>query len=289
MRLGVSSFTYTWAIGVPGHPPSRPLDVMGLLDRANALGVHLVQVADNLPLDRLPAAELAAFEARASLLGIDVEVGTRGIAAGHLRHYLQIARRFNSPILRVVIDTAGHQPEPDEVVATLKQIMPEFEQAGVCLAIENHDRFKAVTLANIIAQIGSPYAGVCLDTVNSFGALEGPEVVLQALGPLVVNLHVKDFVVVRASHKMGFTIEGRPAGQGQLNVPWLLQGLRSHGRDVNAILELWTPPEANLEDTIAKEAAWAVASIKNLRPLIQDCGSPACSSRDSRPACASRE
>jgi sugar phosphate isomerase/epimerase len=280
MRLGISSFTYTWAIGVPGHPPNHPMDVMGLLDRAQALGVRLVQVADNLPLDRLPAAELTEFEVRSSQLGISVEVGTRGIAADHLRGYLKIARRFHSPILRVVIDTADHKPEPPEVAATLKHLVPEFEQAGVCLAIENHDRFKAATLADIITQIGSRYAGVCLDTVNSFGALEGPEVVLETLGPLVVNLHVKDFIVVRADHKMGFTIEGRPAGQGQLDVPWLLQKLRSHGRDVNAILELWTPPEANLEDTISKEAAWAIASIEGLRPLTRDTCNPERPSRE---------
>jgi sugar phosphate isomerase/epimerase len=272
MRLGISSFTYTWAIGVPGYPPARPMDALGLLDKAGALGVRLVQVADNLPLGDLSAAELAAFERRAATSGISIEVGTRGISHANLHTYLGLARRFNSPILRVVIDpmAADHHPEPDEVVSILKPIMPEFERAGVCLAIENHDRFKARALVGIIECIGSPCVGVCLDTVNSFGALEGPEVVLQALGPLVVNLHVKEFVVMRTSHKMGFSVEGRPAGQGQLDVPWLLQQLRDLGRDVNAILELWTPPAPDLADTIAREDTWAAESVRYLRTLISD-------------------
>jgi sugar phosphate isomerase/epimerase len=246
------------------------MDVMGLLDKAVALDVRVIQVADNLPLHMLAASELRAFHTRAADLGIGIEVGTRGIASDHLYTYLQIATRFKSPILRVVVDAADHHPEADEVVSTLRQVMPEFERANVCLAIENHDRFKAGALAEIISHVGSRCVGVCLDTVNSFGALEGPDVVLQALGRMVVNLHVKEFIVERAGHRMGFTIEGRPAGQGMLNVPWVLQELRGLGRDVNAILELWTPPEPNLEDTVAKEDAWAVSSVRYLRTLIPD-------------------
>ena len=146
--------------------------------------------------------------------------------------------------------------------------MPEFERADVCLAIENHDRFSARVLAQIIERIGSGYVGICLDTVNSFGALEGPEVVLEALGPLVVNLHVKDFAIFRVSHSMGFTVEGRPAGQGQLNVPWLVEKLGGLGLDPNAVLELWTPPEETLATTIAKEDTWAISSVNYLRTLI---------------------
>ena len=278
MRLGISSYTYSWAIGVPGYPPERPLTATGLLDRAARLGVHMVQVADNLPLDRLPDSQLEAFQRHAAGLGIQVEVGTRGIHPDHLRTYLRLAERLQSPILRVVVDTADHHPTEDEAEETIRPLLPEFERAGVCLAFENHDRFPARTLARIVEHMDSPCAGICLDTVNSFGALEGPEVVVETLGPWVVNLHVKDFVVQRASHKMGFTVEGRPAGQGQLNVPWLLHALREqiqgHRRsspvqvEPNAILELWTPPEKALADTMAKEEAWATASVAYLRRLI---------------------
>ena len=270
MRLGISSWTYTWAIGVPGHPPERPMDAIGLLARAAELGVRLVQFADNLPLDQFSAPELDAFEQRASELGVSVEVGTRGIDHDNLGTYLQLAERFESSILRVVIDTADHHPDVDEVIDIIRAIVPEFERAGVCLAIENHDRFKAKTLAGIVERTDSQSVGICLDTVNSFGALEGPEVVLETLGPLVVNLHVKDFAIFRASHQMGFTLEGRPAGQGQLNVPWLLEELDGQGLDPNAILELWTPPEETLPATIAEEDAWAVKSVEYLRTLIPD-------------------
>jgi sugar phosphate isomerase/epimerase len=269
MQLGISSWTYTWAIGVPGQMPPEPMTAAGLLDRAGRLGVRRVQIADNLPLDALSPAELDSLERQSRRIGVEIEVGTRGIALDHLRRYLDLARRFGSPILRVVVDKRPHHPEPDEVVDTLRPFVPELEAAGVTLAIENHDRFRAATIADVIRRIGSPRVGVCLDTVNSFGALEGPDVVVRALGPYTVNLHVKEFVVTRASHMMGFAIEGRPAGQGMLNVPWLLDELRAMDRDpTGAIIEQWTPPEATLAATIEKEHRWATDSVEYLRRLI---------------------
>jgi hypothetical protein len=46
--------------------------------------------------------------------------------------------------------------------------------------------------------------------------------------------------------------------------------LKSFGRDPNAILELWTPPELELRDTIQKEAGWARTSVETIRQWIRD-------------------
>lgn len=268
MQLGLSTYTFTWAIGVPGSPVPNPMTGVKLVERAAQLGVRLVQIADNIPLCDLSNTELDAIEKRTRELEVAVEVGTRGIAPSHLLKNLAVARRFRSPLVRVVVDTNTHHPSPDEVVDTLRAVMPEFEKAHVTLGIENHDRFTAPTIAKIIERVASKQVGVVLDTVNSFGALEGPQVVLAALGPYTVNLHVKDFAVVRAGHSMGFSVEGRPAGQGMLNVPWLLDTLRGMGRDPNAIIELWTPPQATTAETVALEDRWAVESVEYLRRYI---------------------
>lgn len=268
MQLGISSYTFTWAIGVPGHPPERPLTAIGLLERAAELGVSLVQVADNLPLEQASAAEVAAFQKRAAELQLTLELGTRGIDLDHLKNYLTFAQRLEAKLLRVVVDTASHHPDVDAVVNNLSRLAPNLEKARINLAIENHDRFSTHALVEIMERIHSPVVGICLDTVNSFGALEGPEVVLERLGPWVINLHLKDFVIFRASHLMGFTLEGRPAGEGQLDIPHVLAKLSTLGRRPNAILELWTPPAENLAATIAKEAEWAARSLAYLRQLI---------------------
>lgn len=280
MKLGFSSYTASWAVGVRGYPlPPQPLTAFDVLERTAALGLRLVQLADNLltQLHELSADERAALRERADQHGIALEIGTRGIAADHLAAYLELAAYFGSPILRVVVDTVTDHPSPDEVIARLRPHAAAFRMAGVTLAIENHDRFRAETLAGIVRELGD-WAGVCLDTVNSFGALEGPDVILPVLGPLVVNLHLKEFVIRRVDHQMGFVVTGMPAGQGMLDIPRLLRVLepRRRVRDFNAILELWMPPVLDSAGglihaaTVAQEDAWIAESVAYLRMLIPE-------------------
>lgn len=269
MRLGLSSYAFVWAAGVPGYPqPPRPLNAEDLLDKALELGVRVVQIADNLPLDRLSDSALASLAQRANRVQIDLEVGTCGIEPQHLHNYLAIATRLGSPLLRIVLDTDAVQPSPQEAIALLREVLPAFRRAGVCLAIENHDRFPAAVLAEIVECSGSDGLGICLDTANSLGCGEDVHSVLRALGPWVVNVHIKDFLPRRLPHKKGFTIEGCAAGQGALDIPRLLAELRAFHRDPNCILELWPAPEATNEASIAKEDAQARKSIAYLRQYI---------------------
>ncbi|MBK9123498.1 MAG: sugar phosphate isomerase/epimerase [Chloroflexi bacterium] len=270
-KLGLGSYGVAWGIGVHGYAqPENPITPMGLLEFARSLGLQLVQYADNLPLDALDPQARKALCDRASASGISIEVGTRGIATDHLRTYMEIAHYFGSPILRVVVDTAAHHPDPAEVIDLVGAVLPDLHSAGITLAIENHDRFKATALADIMRTLDDPHVGICLDTVNSFGALEGPDVVVAALGPFVVNLHLKEFVVRRAPHNMGFEVTGAPAGQGMLDIPRLLNSLRAFGRSFNAVIETWLPPQATMQATIDTERDWVSQSVGYLRALITD-------------------
>ena len=271
MRLGLSSHAYAWAIGVPGFAqPDRPLGALDLLQCAVDLGVGVVQIADNLPLHELNEAELQAVLDFADSNRLSLEIGTQGIEPGHLRTYLALARRVHSPLVRTLLDAPGRHPSPEDAAALLRQIVPEFEAAGVCLAVENHDRFPARVLADILDAIPSDCVGVCLDTANSLGCGEGLDTLLPVLGPRVVNLHIKDFRAERLPHQKGFLIQGCAAGDGLLDVPRLLAALKSQGRAPNAILELWVSPLENLEATVSLEAAWVEQSVGCLRQWIAD-------------------
>jgi 3-oxoisoapionate decarboxylase len=270
MRLGIGTYTCTWAIGVPGHLPARSLTPIDLLDEARRLEVGVVQFCDNLPLTNLPPAELDRFHALVRSLGLTIELGTRGLEADNLRRHLRLAQRFGCPFLRLVVDSKGDQPSAEEVVARLKPSMHEFTAARVLLALENHDRFPSAALAWVIEQLGREHAGICLDTVNSFGALEGPELVVETLGRYTLCLHVKDFTIRRPSHNMGFVVEGCAAGQGRLDVPWLLEKLANAPHPFNAILETWVTPGNSLDDTLTRERLWTEQGVAYLRQLIPD-------------------
>ena len=270
MQLGLGSYTFTWAIGVPGHPPARPMTAFDLLEEAARLDVRLVQICDNLPLTQLTTQELDRFTAQAREMKIQVEVGTLGLDPQDLRAHLQFARRFDCPFVRVVVDAKDDEPTPEQVVARLRPLLPEFAAAGVRIALENHDRFPSRTLAQMVEQLGTKHAGICLDTVNSFGALEGPEVVVEHLGEFTLCLHVKDFTIRRVSHRMGFVLEGCAAGQGRLDLPWLLGKLAAASQPFNAVLETWVTPGDALDETIRRERAWTEAGVRYLRTLIPD-------------------
>jgi len=268
--LGIGSYTFTWAIGVPGYPcPELALTVEGLLDRAEDLGVSLVQICDNLPLHDLPWERLDGLAERAKAAGITIEVGMQGTDPDHLLRYLDITLALGASLIRTLIGTEAESPTIRDAETRLRSIAPRFEREGVTLAIENYERYSAKDLAGLVERVGSPFVGVCLDTVNSLGALELPREVIDTLLPHALNIHVKDFVIIRMDHRMGFSVVGTPAGQGKLGIEDMLDRARAGGRNPNVVLELWTPFQGSVDATIALEREWAAISIRYLTRLVR--------------------
>jgi len=265
MKLGISTFLYSWSIGIPFFIPEKPMNAFSFIKAATDNGVSLVQIADNLPLHKLSFSEREKLLDYANELDVEIELGTRGLLPDNLHQYLEIAQQFQSPILRIVTDTQGFEPTIKEIKEIIIKFLPDLEAANILLAIENHGRFKSYELVDIIKSVDSPYVGICLDTVNSFEVLEGPETVVKNLGPYTVNLHVKDFKIERIKSNMGFNLIGTPAGEGMLNIPWVLKKLKKYNGNINTILEMWMPPDDTIEKTIKKEQQWVKKSVRNLQ------------------------
>jgi len=270
MKFGISSYTFTWAIGVPGSMPQKPLTAYDLIDKTVSSGLGLLQIADNLPLEVLAPGEIDNLYQYARAKDISIEMGGRGLNPEHTMKCLLTAERLNSPILRMVIDEQGFEPDIRTIISIIREMDPEFKSRNIKLAIENHDRLKAREFEKIIQAAGSDMAGICLDSVNSMGAGEGFETVAEILIPYTINLHIKDFTIFRVSYKMGLIIEGRPAGKGMLNIPALVSRIKDTGLCQSAILELWTPPANNIDETISKESSWAFESIAYLKSIFRD-------------------
>ena len=270
MKLGIGTYAYMWSIGFPGAKPAKPMTALELLAKARELGVHVVQYGPNLPLDHLPEAELETLVCQAREWGIELEVGTRGFETEHLRGQIAFTQRVGATLLRTIPEAGdGRIPSMAELAAPLKSILPELESAGVKLAIENA-RTPSAEMRRVIDSLHNPWVGIALDTANSLAIPEGWEEVTRDLAPYAFSLHVKDFVVQRVWHMMGFTVEGRPAGQGQLDLAGLLETLRAAEVSPNAILELWVPEQKTLDETISLEQSWVEQSIAYLRQYIRD-------------------
>jgi 3-oxoisoapionate decarboxylase len=237
MQAGLSSFAFGWALR--GRRPS--FDEHDLLACAVRHGLRVVQLGDNLPVHTMPGRRLEAFLAAARAASVAIELGARGLTDAHLSTYLEIGSRIGSRLLRFVIDAPGHEPHPREVVALLSNAVHAIEASAVIVALENHDRLPAAVLRRMIEDVGSSRVGVCLDTANSLGAGEGLAHVTDVLAPVTVNLHLKDVAIMRVRHQMGFVVEGRPLGRGQLPILATMQRVHAEGRCTSAILESWTP------------------------------------------------
>lgn len=265
MLLGISSFTYGWSIaGDKNVPPLHEHDLVMLTKK---FGLKCLQIGDNLPLHTFSSERLSILKASIREANIRLEVGARGLTEEHLQRYLEITAYFQSPLLRFVIDGTDYEPNQETIISILKNSLPEFKKNNITLGIENHDRFQAIVLSRVMDKISDQNVGICLDTVNSIGAGEGLEWVTEVLAPFTVNLHIKEFLVKRFSHNMGFTVTGVPLGEGMLDMTFLMDKLSRFHRCQSAVLEQWVPAEASVEATIEKEKQWAKAGIHSLKQL----------------------
>jgi sugar phosphate isomerase/epimerase len=224
-----------------------------------------VQLADNVGLHTWTDDALQALAARARGSGVTLEAGGRGLTADNLQRHLAVATRLGSWMLRFVIDGPGYEPTAAEVVALLRRHLPALRDAGVVLALENHDRFKAAELADLVAACESPWVGICFDTANSFGAGEDTLSALRCLAPHTVNVHLKDVSIRRVPSQQGFLIEGAPLGEGNLPLDEVISTLARTERCRTATLEHWVPPEPAFADTLLKEETWCARSTARLR------------------------
>jgi len=277
MKLGIGSYAFMWSIGFkgpnPAYPgkearPTHPMTALGLLQKACELGVHLVQTGPNLPLDKLPEAELEEFIQFAKSWGIELELGTRGLDYDHLVRQIALAKRIGARLIRTLPEIGGVYATQGRLIPpVVRQVVLLLEREGIKLGIEN-GRTPANELRAAMDEIGSPNVGVVLDMVNSLAVPEGWKEVTRALAPHAVCVHYKDFTIRRAWHMMGFICEGVPSGKGLVQIDWLLGELRASRHDFNVIIELWPPEQATIDETAALEQDWAVESVPYLRQYI---------------------
>lgn len=268
MRLGIGSWTLPWSIGVQGYPqPERPLGALDLLTKAVEVNVPIVQIADNLPLDRLQASELEQLREKARASGLTLEVGTRGLEPEHLSRYIAIAEKIGAKILRTVL--SGSMCGSQQLIAaesSLRRVLPELERKGVSLALENNEAFSAAEFAGIVRRLASPYVGICMDTANSLGRPETLRTVVEELAELALMLHFKDYDIRRIDTRMGLSVIGQSAGAGRVDADWLFTALRDRGRtEISVIVEHWPPFLGNIEETVRNEQDWLERSVRFLK------------------------
>lgn len=269
MNLGISSYSFPWAVGVPGFAqPRQRMTASDLVEEAHQLGAGVLQFGDNLPLHELAETELDRLAEVAHRNGIAIEVGTRGASRDTLWAYLRLAERLKARLVRTLLPRQATGAGLDEVVGELAAVLPDYEAAGVVLALENYEVYSADEFARILRRLPSPSLAMCLDTANNLGRGESLGDLIGAFGSRITCLHVKDIRISRIGTKMGFRVEGCPAGEGVIDLPVVLEALGAAGvplASLSVILEQWPPEQADIDSTLALERRWARSSFNHLQ------------------------
>lgn len=269
LNFGISSWCYPWSMGVvKGPQPPQKMTWQELLNKAVEFEVSLVQFADNFPLEKLSVSEQDDLKFFADENNISLEVGTKGIEEAHLMEMLDIALKFNSPILRVLPAFFGSSAILKEVESKINRVLPWFEKEGITMVLENTEAFKAVEYAGLMQRVNHPNLQMCVDLANALGIMEGPEFVMEKLIPYCGNFHFKDVEVKRSETVVGFTVYGAPAGKGDLSLPWIIEQLDLNRKSPSIIIELWPTWQGNIEDTMILEEKWTRESVAYMKSVM---------------------
>ncbi|MBT2410929.1 sugar phosphate isomerase/epimerase [Streptomyces sp. ISL-12] len=264
MTHGISTYAYFWRISARAP---RPMTLTEMFTDTARLGGRVFQICDYTPIESYDAAQLADVRATARDLGLELELGTRGVRPEHLRTYLDMAAELGVTFVRSMLNTVDHRPTPDEAVALLKETVPAYAAAGVTLGLETYEQVSTDDLLTVVRGVDDEHLGVVLDPGNSVARLERPVDVVAATAPYTVNIHVKDFAFTRRDGWVGFTYAGCPLGEGLLDHDGMIAAVReARGeRRVNQIVEHWLPwQDEGFEATARLEHQWTQHSINTL-------------------------
>ena len=264
MNIGISSWSYGWAVGIKGYLPETPMNLDYILEKAAELGVPVLQIADNLSLENISLSELELLASKASDLGVQLEVGTRGVLNQHIAKYLEIAKTLKAKILRTLLHDNNGCPAIFDAEKEICKSLHLLEKYNVTLAIENHDFFHSRQIRELIDNINHPLVGACLDPVNNLAKGESASEVIETLAPVTVNFHCKDFQILRKPSQLGFEVVGCPVGEGLLDLNRCASILPN---DISWVIEMWTPWQTNIEATTKTEAEWVEKSVEFLTHL----------------------
>jgi sugar phosphate isomerase/epimerase len=209
-----------------------------LLDYAASLKLDGVFLQDSLDPDRDNVDHWREVGAYARELKLHIETGVGAVlpqssgAVGASRQQLLLgltrSKACGSPLVRCLLagDRAHLPPVSDAqniagMVKLLKSVEPQFRDAGLKVAIENHKDLQAWETREVIEGAGKDWVGSYLDTGNPVFVIEDPLTTVDVLGPYALCVHLRDSVVYECPN--GAMVQWVPLGQGDVDFHDIVQ------------------------------------------------------------------
>ena len=266
VKLGLDSFSYNLHM----ENPQKPLDVFWFLNRVVELGLDGCQV-DPRHLGDWKADLMNGIGQFCSDNGLYLELGTWRYDFDTVSMQLQRASEAGARCLRTFYggfrhETSAHdlRKAMSDTTEGLKRLAPVAEDAGVPLALENHEEFTSEEIVEILEAVGSPYVRACLDTGNGMPVGEDPVDCVRNLAPYAAATHLKDWVVRFEDGVPSW--EDRALGEGEAKTAQVYAILRHKLPDLPLTIELPTFGSSR-QVTIEDEERNVVKSVEFARGL----------------------
>jgi 3-oxoisoapionate decarboxylase len=226
MRIGLSVYGTTFGMGIDpasGRPTITPIQLM---DKAIAVGLEGVE----LPASLMQGEDATTVAQYAGERGLYITLETDGYAPNKLASAIDMGVQLGAGTIRTIVGGAklGGDRRPlagrwqaflQEILAGLREATDFAEQAGVNLAVENHQDLASEELLWLCESIGSQRFGITLDTGSTLATAEEPVDFARQVAPYVKNVHLKDYQVYM--YNEGYRLVRCPLGQGVVNFPAL--------------------------------------------------------------------
>lgn len=291
MKLGMHTYTLhlsglgeSW--GFQGdYAFSKTIDLMKLMDLAVEWGLDGLHIT-NVDLETGDPKRLAEVKAAAEAHGLYLEYNVSFNAPCDPRvnetveSALRKAQAIGADLVKFSLDIKRPRPlygtcfHPDvmrqlsERYNEFKVNIPLIEKTGLRIAIENHCDTYADEVIWLIEQINHPQVGACVDTINSFVVLEGPEEAVNKLAPYAFCCHFCDNALVvdeNGTHSIGVAI-----GKGDIDCVKVLQTLKTNSPMDRVTFEIeWPGGNDPIEVAREKELQACIESIDYLRNVLK--------------------
>jgi len=166
----------------------------------------------------------------------------------NLRNAIDLATRFGARSIRI---TPGRPESPalfDRIVPYFQRGAEYAESKGIYMGIENHGgpiSGNPEVLVDLCSRVGSRYFGVLYEPANLMAAGVEYESAFEIMRDCIVHIHIKDGKYVEGKWR------GTMLGEGELNLNWIVNSLKSINYDGFIALEYEVnkiePPETGLK------------------------------------------
>lgn len=275
--LCVYGIAYTAGFAGRGTPRAnpRPLDAMGFLELATKLGLSAIEVPFGFIHPQEDEGALAAYIEEARERGLHVISAGLPIEVEPFREHLAKCQRLGITTVRCVLSSVlcgdrrpiggleGWQRHLEQKIATLKEIAPLAEDAGVRVGVENHQDATSADLVYMCQSVGSPNVGITLDTGNPLAVAEDPIIFARTILPHLVHVHLKDYRMTATPE--GYRIFHCAIGAGVVDYPALFDLFRTRD-DLTCNIEMAALGERHIR--LLTDEYWAGLGPRDVADVL---------------------